>query len=108
MAREIDLTKPLSEEDAAYVSQRPWLQAEITLMERNGELEYDLHPAAPAVEEEEEESEDEETYDDLTVAQLKEDLKSRDLSVEGNKATLIARLIEDDESPEEEDDEEEE
>lgn len=102
MARNIDLAKPLSEEDAAYVSQRPWLQAEIELMERNGELEYDLHPAAEAVEEEEEEQEDEETesYEGLTVAQLKEDLKSRDLSVEGNKATLIARLIESDEEEE--------
>lgn len=106
MARNIDLTKPLSEDDAAYVSQRPWLQAEIALMERNGELEYDLNPATPVVEEEDE-TEDEETYEDLTVAQLKEDLKSRDLSVEGNKATLIARLVEDDESSEEEDDEEE-
>lgn len=36
------------------------------------------------------------SYDDLTVEQLKELLKERDLPVSGNKAELVERLVESD------------
>lgn len=103
MAREIDLTKPLSDEDAAYVSQRPWLAAEILLHEQNGELEYDLEEKSEAEEDEDETDETVDPYEDFKVADLKEVLESRGLSVSGNRAELVARLTEDDESEEDDD-----
>jgi hypothetical protein len=44
-------------------------------------------------------------YDDMTIDQLKDALRERDLPVSGNKQELIDRLVEDDEADDEGDDE---
>lgn len=94
MARNIDFDGPLSQEDLDYIAQRPWLSDEAKL--RGVEL-----VVGETTEEDGETTEDDEdelSYEDMTVAQLKDELKERELSTDGNKADLIARLEGDDES----------
>lgn len=73
------------------------------------EDEYEDLPDEEDEEEEEEaaeeEEEEEETYDDWSLADLRAELKARELSVAGGKSALVARLEEDDENAEEEEEE---
>jgi SAP domain len=48
---------------------------------------------------------DESDYDEMSLAELKAELKERDLSTKGKKPALVARLVEDDEAEEEDEDE---
>lgn len=92
MARNIDWTS-LDEDDLAYIADRPWLQQEARLLG----VELVVSEATETV--------DIESYADLTVAQLKEELKERELSTDGNKSELVKRLEEDDAEDDEDENE---
>lgn len=110
MSKQIDLTKPLSEEDAAYVADRPWILEDAKLrgvevsIETNfttdndeAEDEDDEETGADdaVTDESEDDAEDDELEDDYeewNVEQLKAELKSRGLTVSGSKEQLIERL----------------
>lgn len=121
MARQIDFSQPLSEEDAQYVADRPWLRVDAELNGFEVEYENDDHFVVDSDGEDSDEadgesgSEDEESgeddesepsYDELDYQALKDEAKERGLSAAGSKEQLIARLVEDDQSSEEEDGEE--
>lgn len=79
MSRQIDLTKPLSDEDREYLDTR----SRQDLIALNDEQFGDS-----------DEAEDE--YSDMTNEALRAELGERELSQSGTKAELIARLREDD------------
>ena len=93
MSKSVDLNKPLSEDDARYVQERPWLIRDFEMT--GGEIQY-AEGANP---------DDEESYADLTVADLKAEIAERNeerdednqIADKGNKAELIAALEADDE-----------
>lgn len=89
MARDIDFSEPLDADDLAYIKDRPWLVQEaalqgVELVEGNTAVALD----------------EDDSYENWTVAELKAELKERDLAVDGNKSELIARLEEADEAEE--------
>lgn len=96
MARQLDLEK-LSKEDYNYITQRPWLVEEANQQGYVIDLKKKTCTRADGSSAESDEGE-EISYEDYTVAELKEELKERELSTEGNKAELVARLEEDDEN----------
>jgi SAP domain len=77
-----------SDEEAAnvisYLKQRPWLQADLDAIyeARGGEPEAANTSGSD--------------YSDMTVDELQDELRARDLAVSGNKDELIARLQESD------------
>jgi SAP domain len=89
MSRQIDITQPLSDEDRQYLVDRHHVVA----LERNAAF---VAGASVAGDEREEEKEDEDGPDleDMTVQQLQEVLRKRDLPVSGTKDELLARLLE--------------
>lgn len=95
MARDIDFSKPLSDADRAYVDQRPWLKTNIEI--ETG-LPFETIASEGVGEEEDEEVLDGEVeevdLDTLTKPELIELAKERELDTSGNKADLIARIIE--------------
>jgi hypothetical protein len=120
MARTIDWSQELSEEEVQYLVQRPWLAQQARVQGHElPDLYYELSktkapahtqpqplvdlddqepdPTGPNLDAEDEEEDDEVAYGDLTVEQLKEELHTRELPVSGNKDELIARLEADDE-----------
>lgn len=126
MARDIDFSKPLDSDDKAYLRQRSWLVDEAELQgfdirkdvesDAPDEEEYDAKqdvipapqttgdavvPTLPGNEADEEE-EEEISYSEASVADLRAELKARELSTEGKKDELIARLEADDAESEEE------
>lgn len=121
MSREIDFSKPLSEEDLAYVADRPWLKQDAELsglsVEGGAAPEADEDEVAPeeesvedeADEDDEDESEDEAeadedevaTYEEWSFAELKEEAEKRNLSKAGSKEQLVERLEASDEEVEE-------
>jgi hypothetical protein len=115
MGRKIDFTTPLSEDDARYVTDRPWLVHEASLLgvelqfqadafltdSEDVEDEDDSDTDAPdedEADEDEESSEDEGSYSDWEYGDLKTEAGNRNLDKTGSKAKLIARLIENDKS----------
>ena len=101
MSRNIDFSKPLSEEDAIHIQHRPWLKRDAEMA--GIEIRY-------ASDEAEEESESED-YEDMTVQQLKDEIAARNedrdeddqIVPEGSKrADLIAALEASDEEEDEE------
>ena len=90
MSRQVDLSKPLSDEDRAYLESRGrrWqiLNNDRMFANREGS------DAAPQRRSEEDEWADE--VRELTVDELKTELAARELSTSGNKAELQKRLIE--------------
>ncbi len=85
MSREIDRTKPLSKKDREYLLARGREQEVAQL-----DADFGNEP---------EDDEDEESYEKMTVDELKAELADREppLPVSGTKAELIKRLEEDDE-----------
>lgn len=122
MSRQIDLSKPLSDEDRAYLESRNRL-TDIALAEGGDASSLTAGPSLSSTATPEELLEqtpnlgdvgtvqknytegdgtapDPTEYDDMTVQQLKDELERRDLPVSGNKSELIARLVEDDDDTE--------
>lgn len=126
MARDIDLND-LSKDDLVYLQQRPWLVDEarvaygVDLKERLANMDNEeedvrdfsdadgrqaerlTRPASTKSTtsesaDEEETDEDSDDYEQWSVAELKDEAKSRDLKVSGSAAELVARLREDDNS----------
>lgn len=84
---DIPTDKPLSDDDRAYLLMRGE-DARVKWFDQ-------VHP--PVTEEDDLDDEElDDGYDDMTVAQLQEELKSRNLDTNGKKDALIARLREDD------------
>jgi hypothetical protein len=107
MARDIDFSKPLDENDIHYLRQRSWLVDEAELQ---GFDAIRKQVADGVVEEEEEDDDqsdesDEIVYSEASVAELKAELERRELPTSGNKPELIARLEEDDAADDEEEEE---
>ncbi|WNT45013.1 hypothetical protein SEA_PHUNAPHOKE_19 [Microbacterium phage PhunaPhoke] len=118
MSRKIDFSKPLSEEDEAYVADRPWLRTDAELSgfdlseetdfsvdgeeEDEGQTPDGFEESEDESEDDENESEDEEEndeeqeedlpYSEWDFADLQAELKERDLSAKGSKEQLVARL----------------
>lgn len=105
MARDIDLDD-MSNDDLIYLSQRASLIKELELQGYDDIRERidaavnggsaDSAPEGDEEEDDEEEDDDEVDYNTGTVKELREELKSRELSTDGDKAELVARLEEDD------------
>lgn len=87
MSREIDLNHPesLSDEDIAYLRARGRVNVIQAL-----DAAAKNKAAEPVVEEVDE------PYEKWTVEELREELKNRELSQDGNKKDLVARLEEND------------
>lgn len=105
MARKIDFTKPLSDDDLAYVADRPWIMQDL-------ELSGVKIPDGTEPEDTEDEDDEEEVdYNDFSVEELKAEIATRNeereeadeikVAGKGNKADLIAALSADDEAEEE-------
>lgn len=101
MAREINPNK-LSADDKLYLRDRPWLVQEMSL--QGYEIPDDL--ADPVSTQDDTDSEGDESYDDLTVARLEEEISRRNAEYDedsqivpasGRKADLVAALEADDE-----------
>jgi len=123
MSKRIDFSKPLSEEDEAYVAERPWLRvdAELSGFDISDETDFSLEEedgddenpdgfedgdGDEDADESEDESEDEgdgETdevapYAEWEYQALKEEAGNRGLAKTGSKEQLIERLEQDDAS----------
>ncbi|QNN98584.1 hypothetical protein SEA_AESIR_18 [Microbacterium phage Aesir] len=118
MSRKIDFSKPLSEEDEAYVADRPWLRTDAELsgfdlseetdfsvdgededesgtpegFENEDEESEDENDEDEESEEDDEEQEEDLPYSEWEFADLQAELKKRDLSAKGSKEQLAARL----------------
>lgn len=101
MARDIDFSKQLTEDEAEYVRARPWIIADAKLRDVTIVWPEDEAPAATADEDDDTEEVD---YNDLDVAELKAEIKTRqeaghDITPTGTKkADLVAALVADDEA----------
>jgi hypothetical protein len=123
MARDIDLSKPLSADELAYVNDRPWLKQEaqlqgLTITAADDDFTVDADDdnttasasaatqlPVPGTEDagdggSEDGDEEDESYESWSVDALKEELGNRGLTKSGSKEQLIARLEEDDETAE--------
>lgn len=123
MSKHIDFSKPLSEDDKAYVAERPWLLQDARLRGEDiidddeftvaddedestepetGDDESDETPEESEDEADNEDGEGDEDevapYAEWDYAALKDEAKNRDLSAAGSKEQLIKRLEEDDAS----------
>lgn len=86
---------PIDEDivDSLTEKEKEWLRS----WNRHSEI-----PGEDVPESDDDEADGEEAdYEDLTVAELQDRLRDRDLPVSGTKDELIARLVEDDDSDEE-------
>jgi hypothetical protein len=96
MALKRRLSKPLTEDEASSLTEdeKVWLRSWNRGSEIPGE---DDDQDDDSEDEDEEEGDD---YSDLSVDELKAELKERDLPTSGNKDDLVQRLVEDDEDDE--------
>lgn len=126
MSKQIDFSKPLSEEDEAYAADRPWLlrDAELSGYDVRGDNDFRVENADEGQDpdgfedhDEDEESEDEESdesedegegdedevapYTEWEFAALQTEAKRRELNAKGSKEQLIERLEQDDASAQE-------
>lgn len=130
MSKKIDFSKPLSEEDEAYVAERPWLRvdAELSGFDLSDETDFSVDggvdegdekpdgfepkdgeggDADPDEDESDEENEGEGDEDEVApyaewdYQELKTEAKRRELSASGSKEQLIERLEQDDASAQE-------
>lgn len=116
MSKQIDFSKPLSEEDEEYVDARPWLRrdAELAGIDLSSETDFSLEEEdgddeTDGFESEGEESEDESEdegegdedeeeeeqtlpYSEWEYADLKAEAGARELPKSGSKEQLIERL----------------
>lgn len=109
MSREIDFSKPLDEDEAQYVAERPWLRREAEF--QGLEVRY----ASDTFEEAEDEDEDEVDYSKFTKKELlaeidrrneeREDEEDHIVPENDKNDTLVAALEADDEDNAEEGDE---
>lgn len=111
MSRNVDLSKPLNEDEALYLQHRPWLIRDAEL--QGIEIQWPSEGESDESDDTDEEAEDEVNYEDLKVAELKAEIELRNEDREDDdkivpesdkKVDLIAALEADDES--DEDDEE--
>ena len=109
MAREIDFSKKLTDDDKQYVRQRPWLVREAEMQGHEGVRAEVYSDSSTGAEDDSNEGDDApRDYSKLTIAQLQKEIDSRNEELDedeqidrsGNKADLIARLQEDDEAQE--------
>lgn len=120
MSKKIDFSKPLSEDDEAYVADRPWLRkdAELSGFDLTNEEDFVVETGADDSDQEPEgfedgdDSEDSDSedegdedgeeeaapYTEWDYAELKEEAGSRGISKAGSKEQLIQRLEENDAS----------
>ena len=119
MSKKIDFSKPLSEEDEAYVAERPWLRvdAELSGFDLSDETDFSVdggvdegsenpdgfEPEDAASDESDEENEEGEgdedevaPYSEWDYQELKAEAKRRYLSAAGSKEQLVDRLTEND------------
>jgi hypothetical protein len=131
MSKKIDFSAPLSDEDEAYLAERPWLRtdAELSGFDLSDETDFsvdededDENPdgfddggddgsEGDADDSDEDESDEEDEgegdedevapYAEWEYAALKEEAGSRNLSKSGSKEQLIERLEQDDASAQE-------
>lgn len=124
MSKKIDFSKPLSEEDEAYVAERPWLRVDADLsgfdlseetdfsvdggVDEGSENPDGFEPEDADSDESDEENEEGEgdedevaPYAEWDYQELKTEAKRRDLSASGSKEQLIERLEQDDASAQE-------
>lgn len=100
MARNIKNNEPQNVDDALYLHSRGLLATPSGVKNRD-----QLRAAFEETYGESAEGSDDEdisSYDDLSVAQLREELAERELPTGGNKGELVARLEEDDAAEEDE------
>ena len=124
MSKKIDFSAPLSDEDEAYLAERPWLRTDAELSGFDlsdetdfsvdgGEDEGDENPDGFEPEDADSDESDEENeegegdedevapYAEWDYQELKTEAKRRDLSASGSKEQLIERLEQDDASAQE-------
>jgi len=100
MGKNIDLSKPLSDEDRAWLAERGAYGDLRIADELSGVSAAAAEPvAAEEVPNDDDDDSvvDSEAYGTWTNAELRAELSNRELAVSGNKAELIARLEESDE-----------
>src|SRR5688572_28096011 len=91
MSREIDPSKPLSESDRQYLLARGCEEQVASIDARQAEEDSDdLEVPTELV------VDDEEPYEDMTLAALQDECRSRQRPVGGTKQQLVSRLEEDD------------
>ena len=114
MSRQIDFTQPLTEDEIAYVNDRPWLlqDARMRGLDIISDNEFVVDDASDASDDsdddaddadneeedddEEEEDEDLPPYEEWSYADLKAEAERRELPKSGSKEQLIERLTESD------------
>lgn len=121
MSKKIDFSKPLSEEDEAYVAERPWLRvdADLSGFDLSEETDFSVDDGDDPDEDpdgfedgdssDEDDSDEGEEGDEDEVAPyaewefpaLQAEAKSRNLNAKGSKEQLIERLEQDDASAQE-------
>lgn len=130
MSKKIDFSKPLSEEDEAYVAERPWLRidAELSGFDLSDETDFSVdadedeggenpdgfesedgeggdagYDEDGSDEEDEGEGDEDEVapYAEWDYQELKAEAKRRELSASGSKEQLVERLEQDDASAQE-------
>lgn len=93
MVRKIEGNEPTSVDDALYLHARGKLPTPAGVNNREQLIESFEETYGDGAS-----SDDDESYDALSVDELKDELKARELSTSGNKKDLVARLEEDDEA----------
>lgn len=95
MSRKIDLTKPLSSDDAEYLRQRGGLPENAVLEDDSSGEADDTEESDNSEEFEDTESEEEESpgeFSGMTLEELKAIARAKNISVGGSKAELVERL----------------
>ncbi|MBK8246290.1 MAG: hypothetical protein IPK85_02605 [Gemmatimonadetes bacterium] len=92
MARQIDTNKPLSDEDRAYLLARG--RRHLVLQNDRRFANQDASSPAPQGSKTSEQAEWEEQVNELTVAELRDELANRNLDTTGKQDALRKRLIE--------------
>jgi hypothetical protein len=92
MSRAIDMTKPLSDDDRAYLLARGYDEQ---VASHDARFENSDHLQVP-VELEVDDEDELPPYEEMSLADLQKECRARELPVGGNKAEVIKRLEEHD------------